>query len=43
MPDPAPGYALVYIYADLDGNAEITNVAELDIPGLWNPAEEVQD
>ena len=43
VPDPAPGSALVYIYADLDGNAEITNVAELDIPGLWNPAEEAQD
>ena len=40
VPDPAPGYALVYIYADLDGNAGITNVAELDIPGLWNPSDE---
>ena len=39
VPDAVPGWALVYIYADLEGGAEITNVAELDIPGLWNPAE----
>ena len=39
VPDPAPGYALVYIYADLEGNAETTNVVDLDIPGLWAPAE----
>ena len=29
--DPAPSWALVYIYADLDGNAQITNVYELYI------------
>lgn len=38
-PDAVPGWALVYIYADLDGNAETTNVVDLDIPGLWAPAE----
>ena len=30
-PDPDPAWALVYIYADLDGNAEIMNVYELYI------------
>ena len=31
IPDATPTWALVYIYADLDGNAEITNVYELYI------------
>ena len=31
VPNAAPTWALVYIYADLDGNAEITNVYELYI------------
>ena len=39
VPDGNPSWALVYIYADLEGNAETTNVVDLDIPGLWNPAE----
>lgn len=39
VPDAVPGWALVYIYADLEGNAETTNVVDLDIPGLWKPAE----
>ena len=39
VPDAVPGWALVYIYADLEGNAEITNIVDLDVPGLWNPAE----
>lgn len=30
-PDAAPAWALVYIYADLEGNAEILNVYELYI------------
>ena len=37
--DAAPFWALVYIYADLQGNAEITNVYDLDIPRHWAPAE----
>ena len=39
VPDAVPHWALVYIYADLQGGAEITNVYDLDIPGCWNPAE----
>ena len=31
VPDAIPTWALVYIYADLDGNVEITNVYELYI------------
>ena len=31
VPDPEPKWALVYIYADLQGNAEIMNVYELYI------------
>ena len=31
IPDATPTWALVYIYADPDGNAEITNVYELYI------------
>lgn len=34
VPDPVSSYALVYIYADLEGNAAVTNVAELDIAAL---------
>ena len=37
VPDAESGWGLVYIYADLQGNAEITRVVELDIPGMWNP------
>ena len=37
-PDAKPTYALVYIYQDLQGNAEVTNVANLDIAGLSTPA-----
>ena len=32
-----PFWALVYIYEDLQGNAEITNVYDLDIPRHWAP------
>ncbi len=37
--DAAPFWALVYIYADLQGNAELTNVYDLDIPRHWAPAQ----
>ena len=43
VPNPTPSYALVYIYADLQGNAEITNIAELDIAALSQPAEVVEE
>ena len=36
--DTPPYWALVYIYADLQGNAEVTNVYDLDIPRHWAPA-----
>lgn len=39
VPDAVPYWALVYIYADLQGNAEITNVYDLDIPRHWAPAQ----
>lgn len=37
--DAATSWALVYIYADLEGNAEITNVYELYIDRHSTPAE----
>ncbi len=37
--DAAPTWALVYVYADLQGNAEITNVYELYIDRHSAPAE----
>jgi len=39
VPDPVPTWALVYIYADLQGNAEIMNVYELYIGQHAYPAE----
>ena len=39
VPDATPAWALVYIYADLDGNAEITNVYELYIDRHSTPAD----
>lgn len=39
VPNPVPSWALVYIYADLQGNAEITNVYELYIARHSAPAE----
>lgn len=39
VPDPAPTWALVYIYADLQGNAEIMNVYDLYIDRHAYPAE----
>ena len=39
VPDPVPAWALVYIYADLQGSAEITNVYELYISKHAYPAE----
>jgi len=38
-PNATPTLALVYIYADLDGNAEITNVYELYIDRHSTPAD----
>lgn len=38
-PDPVPVWALVYIYADLQGNAEIMNVYELYIARHSQPEE----
>ena len=39
IPDATPTWALVYIHADLDGNAEITNVYELYIDRHSVPTE----
>ncbi len=33
-PDAQPYYALVYLYADLEGNAQITQIVPLDITAL---------
>ena len=38
-PNATPTWALVYIYADLDGNAEITNVYELYVDRHSTPAD----
>jgi hypothetical protein len=37
--EAAPGYELVYIYEDLEGNAEITQMTSLDIAELATAAE----
>jgi len=37
VPNPIPHFSLVYIYADLEGNASITNIADLDIADLSQP------
>ena len=39
VPNATPTWALVYIYADLDGNARMTNVYELFIDRHSTPAE----
>ena len=39
VPDPVPTWALVYIYADLQGNAEIMNVYDLYIDRHATPEE----
>ena len=39
VPDPVPTWALVYIYADLEGNAERLNVYELYIDKHVYPPE----
>ena len=39
VPNPETSWALVYIYADLEGNAEIMNVYELYIPQHSFPEE----
>ena len=38
-PGAETALALVYIYQDLEGNAEITNIANLDIAQLSEPIE----
>ena len=38
VPNPTPTWALVYIYADLQGNASITNVYELYVDRHSTPA-----
>jgi hypothetical protein len=39
VPDAKPAWALVYIYADLEGNAEIKNIYEIYIDRHSEPAE----
>ena len=39
-PGAAPAYKLVYIYEDLQGNAEILHIADLDLAALSAPAQE---
>ena len=45
-PDAKPGYSLVYIYEDLDGNLEVKDISDLqnanneDLLGGWNAAED---
>lgn len=48
VPDAKPVYAIVTVYENLEGNAEITNIVESDIPaasdaegivGGWTPSE----
>ena len=36
-PGAVPAYKLVYIYAALDGSAEITHIADLDLAALSRP------
>ncbi len=36
-PNAAPTYKLVFIYQDLQGNASILNIADLDIAALSTP------
>lgn len=40
VPDPVPKWALVYIYADLEGNAEITNIYDLYVGAFAQKTEE---
>lgn len=39
VPDPVPHWALVYLYANLDGDVEIMNVYDLDIGAYAFPEE----
>lgn len=39
MPDAAPYYALVYVYADLKGGAEILNIAALNLGDIAETGE----
>lgn len=40
VPDPVPKWALVYIYADLEGKVEITNIYDLDVGVFAQKTEE---
>ncbi|MBR3333477.1 MAG: hypothetical protein IKG23_04245 [Clostridia bacterium] len=40
VPNPKPQWTLVYIYEDLEGNAKIMNIHELDIGLYAYPTEE---
>ena len=42
-PNAVPYYALVYVYEDLEGGAEVTNVAQLDIAELSQPEMEEEE
>ena len=42
-PDAVPSLVLIYIYEDLEGNTEITNIADLDIGDLSTPVESVEE
>ena len=39
VPDAETTLVLVYIYQDLDGNADITNIVDLNIAALSTPVE----
>lgn len=45
VPDAMSAWALVYVYEDLEGNAEITDIVELmpvpdeNMTGAWNPTQ----
>lgn len=41
-PNAVPSLALVYVYEDLSGNVQITNIADFDIAELSVPAEPVE-
>ena len=40
VPNAAPHWTLVYIYADLQGTAEIMNIYDLDVSLYAYPSEE---
>ncbi len=40
VPDPVPQWALVYIYANLEGEAEVTNIYEINVGAFAQQTEE---